>query len=169
MKTRGLAWLGFTLLLSIPPHRALVGQSDAERDIRALYKTYMEAFNKKDVATLMSYYVPGSELFVFDLTPPRQHVGWADYKKDWDELFAAFPGPMHQQLSDLSVTTVGTLAVSHYIVTGYVTSRDSTRLTLTVRLTDALRRVHGKWLIFHEHASVPVDLATGKADLLSKP
>jgi len=32
-----------------------------------------------------------------------------------------------------------------------------------------LRRMGGKWLIFQEHVSVPVDLATGKADLLSKP
>jgi hypothetical protein len=29
--------------------------------------------------------------------------------------------------------------------------------------------VHGHWLIVQEHLSVPVDLDTGKADLLSKP
>lgn len=117
----------------------------------------------------MSFYVPGSELFVFDVTPPRQHVGWADYKKDWEDLFAAFPGPLHQELSDLSLTTGDRLAVSHYVVGGYVTAADGARLTLAVRVTDALRKTAGKWLIFQEHVSVPVDLGTGKADLLSKP
>jgi len=117
----------------------------------------------------MSFFVPGSDLFVFDVTPPRQHVGWADYKKDWEDLFAAFPGPLHQELSDLSVTTGGALAVSHYVVDGYFTGHDGTRLTVAVRVTDALRRMRGKWLIFQEHVSVPVDLGTGKVDLLSKP
>jgi ketosteroid isomerase-like protein len=40
---------------------------------------------------------------------------------------------------------------------------------MTLRLTDVLREINGKWLIVHEHVSVPVDVATGKADLTSKP
>ena len=40
---------------------------------------------------------------------------------------------------------------------------------MTFRLTDRLKKIKGKWLIVHEHGSFPVDLATGKADLLSKP
>ena len=159
------------LVLVCGPLRGQQPSDAATRDIRALYQSYIEAFNKKDVAKIMSFYAPGSDLFVFDVTPPRQHVGWADYKKDWEDLFAAFPGPLHQELSDLSITTGGTLAVSHYIVAGYFTGPlpDSTRLTVAVRVTDALRRTGGKWLIFQEHVSVPVDLSTGKADLLSKP
>src|SRR3989454_10182534 len=110
---RALLFGPWVLLLACGP---LLGQQPsgaATRDIRALYQGYMEAFNKKDVAKIMSFFVPGSDLFVFDVTPPRQHVGWADYKKDWEDLFAAFPGPLHQELSDLSVTPGGTLAVSH--------------------------------------------------------
>jgi len=145
------------LLLACFPLLGQQPSSAATRDIRALYQSYIEAFNQKDVAKIMSFYVP------------RQHVGWADYKKDWEDLFAAFPGPLHQELSDLSVTTGGTLAVSHYVVAGYFTGSDGARLTVAVRVTDALRRMSGKWLIFQEHVSVPVDLATGKADLLSKP
>jgi hypothetical protein len=36
-------------------------------------------------------------------------------------------------------------------------------------VTDVYRKIKGKWLIVQEHVSFPVDLATGKADLLSKP
>jgi len=166
---RALLFGPSVLLLACGP---LLGQqppSAATRDIRALYESYMEAFNKKDVARIMSFYVSGTDLFVFDVTPPRQHVGWADYKKDWEELFAAFPGPLHHELSDLSVTPSSTMAVSHYVVAGYFTGPDGARLTVAVRVTDALRKINGKWLIFQEHVSVPVDLGTGKADLLSKP
>jgi ketosteroid isomerase-like protein len=39
----------------------------------------------------------------------------------------------------------------------------------TVRVTDGYRKVGGDWLIALEHVSVPVDLATGKPDVHSKP
>jgi ketosteroid isomerase-like protein len=38
-----------------------------------------------------------------------------------------------------------------------------------VRVTDGYRKIAGNWLIALEHVSVPVDLATGKAVLTSKP
>ena len=44
------------------------------------------AFAAKDVDAIMKFYVPGNELFVFDLGIPRQHVGWDDYKKDWQDF-----------------------------------------------------------------------------------
>jgi ketosteroid isomerase-like protein len=140
-----------------------------EAEIKALHQRYIAAFNKKDVATIMSCYLPGSTLFVFDVTPPRQHVGWDDYKKDWEYLFAAFPGPLHNEISDLSITIGGQLAFSHHIESGYFTRRNGTKLPIAVRVTDAYRKVDGKWLIVQEHVSVPVDIDTGKADLLSKP
>jgi len=41
--------------------------------------------------------------------------------------------------------------------------------SITWRDTAAYRKIGGNWLIVHEHGSVPVDLATGKPDLASKP
>jgi len=140
-----------------------------EAEIQALHEPYIAAFKRKDVATIMSCYLPGSSLFVFDVTPPRQHVGWEDYKKDWEDLFAAFPGPLHNEISDLSIMTDGQVTFSHHIETGYFTRREGSKLNIAVRVTDAYRKVNGKWLIVQEHVSVPVDIDTGKADLLSKP
>jgi ketosteroid isomerase-like protein len=42
-------------------------------------------------------------------------------------------------------------------------------IDMVVRVTDGYRKVDGNWLIAHEHVSVPVDFATGKPDLMSKP
>jgi ketosteroid isomerase-like protein len=47
--------------------------------------------------------------------------------------------------------------------------KDGNPIDVNIRVTDVLRKAKGKWLIVHEHVSVPVDLATGKADLASKP
>jgi len=140
-----------------------------EAQIRTAYQHFIEAFNRKNVPTIMSFYVRGSDLFVFDVTPPRQHIGWEDYKKDWEDLFAAFPGPLHQEITDLSVAVDGKVAYSHCIVSGFFTRRDGSKLTVAVRTTDVLRKLNGTWLIVQEHVSVPVDIDAGKADLLSKP
>ncbi|HEY3731722.1 MAG TPA: hypothetical protein VGL28_10745 [Steroidobacteraceae bacterium] len=59
------------------------------------------AINAKDAHAIMKYYVGGAGLFAFDITPPRQHVGWDDHKKDWKDAFAAFPGPIKISISDL--------------------------------------------------------------------
>ena len=143
--------------------------SDDKSSIEALETQFRDAFITKDVNAVMELYAPGTHLFVFDVSPPRQHVGWQDYKKDWQELLAAFPGPITFSISDLDITVVGSVAYSHSIQTGQLTGKDGSKVDLVARVTDVYRKLKGKWLIVQEHVSVPVDLATQKADLLSKP
>ncbi len=137
--------------------------------IEALEQTLIAAMNARDVDAIMKLYAPGASLFVFDVSPPREHLGWDDYKKDWQDMFAALPGPVKYSISELNVTVVGQVAYSHSIQGGYMTRKDGSKLDSNVRVTDVYRKIHGHWLIVQEHVSVPVELETGKADLLSKP
>jgi ketosteroid isomerase-like protein len=143
------------------------GPSD-HAQIEALEKGFAAAFNTKNVDKIMSYYTHDG-LFVFDVSPPREYVGWAAYKKDWEALFAGFPGPVTMQMSELSVTVVGAVAYGHSIQDSHFTAADGTATELVVRVTDDYRKLGGKWKIVQEHVSVPVDLATLKPDPLSKP
>ncbi len=166
-------WLAATMLLAASlygagPRRS--GPAKDEEEIRALEQRYTAAFKAKDVDTIMKGYAPGGDLFVFDVIPPRQYVGFDAYKKDWEDFFAAFPGPVDQfELTDLRITTDGKLAYGHSIQHAIMTKKDGSKLDFTVRVTDCYRKIGGKWLITHEHVSVPVDLLTGKPDLASKP
>ena len=137
--------------------------------IEALEQRFAAALNAKDVDTIMKVYAPGPGLFVFDVSPPRQHVGWDDYKKDWQDFFANLPGAIKFSITDLDVTTVGPVAYSHSIQRLQFTRKDGSKAELVVRLTDVYRKMHGQWLIVQEHVSIPVDLDTGKPDMLSKP
>jgi len=123
----------------------------------------------KDIDRIMSYYVPNESLFVFDCIPPRQYVGAKAYRKDFEDFFAQYPGPNKAEVSDLNVTTDGQLGFAHYVIHMTGVAKDGSKAEMTFRLTDCLKKIKGKWLIVHEHVSFPVDLATGKADLLSKP
>lgn len=143
------------------------GPSD-KAQIEALEKGFAAAFNAKDASRIMSYYTHDG-LFVFDVDPPREHVGWDDYKKDWDTFLGSFPGPVTFKLSELSVTVVGSVAYGHSIQSITTTAKDGTKSDLVVRVTDVYRKTGGHWKIVQEHVSIPVDTNTMKPDPLSKP
>lgn len=63
----------------------------------------------------------------------------------------------------------GSLAASHSIQHVAGADQSGNKVDMTVRVSDVYRKINGKWLIADEHASVPVDLTTGKPDLSSKP
>ena len=136
--------------------------------IEALEQGFGAAFTAKDVDKIMSFYAKDN-LFVFDLTPPRERTSWNDYRKDWQDFFAGNPGPAGFTLSELNVTAVGTVAFSHGIQETFVTAGNGSKAEVISRVTRVYRKTAGKWLIVEEHVSVPVDLATMKPDLQSKP
>jgi ketosteroid isomerase-like protein len=137
--------------------------------IQTLENTYNEGFNSKDVDKVMSVYATGKQLFVFDVVPPREYTSWEAYKKDFEGLFSAFPGPMKNTISEQTIHVAGSLAYGHNIQTGEFIGKDGTKVKVVVRTTDIYRKMNGKWLIVEEHNSVPVDLESMKPDLVSKP
>ncbi|MGH7009537.1 MAG: YybH family protein [Caulobacteraceae bacterium] len=132
----------------------------------ALQRRWLAGFNSENIREVMSAYAP--DVFVFDAVPPRQYVGAAAYRKDWQGLFATLP---HQttKVEDLKISVVGPVAWSHEVVSTEATANDGSHRTLAVRQTDVYRKLGGRWRIVQEHVSFPVDIETGKADLLSKP
>jgi ketosteroid isomerase-like protein len=155
-----------TAMLAFPPK----GKSNSEAEIKAQLDGWLAAFKAKDAAKVMSYYGPGDPVLAFDVIPPRQYATPDAYKKDFEDLFKLIDGPLNTEVTDLSITTSnGDLAYSHSIDHLVAKTTDGKPLDVTVRVTDVFRKIKGKWLIVHEHVSVPVDLMTGQADLQSKP
>jgi ketosteroid isomerase-like protein len=158
------------LALSVPMQADEKEKQDQDKaQIEMLEKRYNQAFNSKDVDGIMACYAPGTSLFVFDAIPPREYPSWEAYKKHWEGLFACYPCPLSNTISEQSITVVGSVAYGHSIQSGFFTRKDGSKVNSAVRVTDVYRKINGKWLIVHEHVSFPVDIDTGKADLLSKP
>jgi uncharacterized protein (TIGR02246 family) len=167
---RILSVLSVAILVSANAATADQPPADADKAaIQALEDTYNEGFTSKDVDKVMSVYAPGKQLFVFDVVPPREYTSWEAYKKDFEGLFSAFPGPVKNTISDQTIHVVGTVAYGHNIQTGEFTGKDGTKINIVARTTDIYRKMKGKWLIVEEHNSVPVDFDTMKPVLLSKP
>lgn len=107
-------------------------------------------------------------MFVFDVVPPRDYPDRASYMKDFADFFKMFPGPADSKLEDISFTVVEPVAFSHAVDDVTLTAQDGSKNHMVVRLTDVFQKTGGGWRIVQEHVSVPVDMETGKPDLLSK-
>jgi uncharacterized protein (TIGR02246 family) len=144
-------------------------KSDDEGQIRELLDNFSLAFRAKNADQLMSFYEHSDKLVAFDWVTPRQFTGWDAYRKDFKHLFDGFDGPITYDISDVSITTDGNMAYSHSMNHLAGTLKNGNKKDTVVRVTAVYRKIEGKWLIVHEHVSVPVDPATGKGDLQSKP
>jgi ketosteroid isomerase-like protein len=112
-------------------------------------------------------YVHNDTLFVFDVSTPREHVGWDAYRADWKGFFDSINGNPTFSISELSVTISGDVAYTQSIQS--FSGKMGNLHAVAVRLTDVLRKINGKWLIVQEHVSVPVKFTTLKPDFMSRP
>jgi ketosteroid isomerase-like protein len=144
-----------------------VAASDDEAAIRVLEDRFAAAFNAGDIDAIMKNYLQDKSLVVFDVVPRKQYLGADAYRKDWVDLFSHFKGTPKIAITDLGITVDGNLGFSHSFqhVTG--TDMQGHPVDRTVRVTDGYRKIGGEWLIVLEHVSVPVDLGTGKAVVIS--
>jgi uncharacterized protein (TIGR02246 family) len=142
----------------------------AEKDIRALMDRFAAGMKAKDVNQIMSIYSPGKDLVVFDVIPPRQYVGAEAYRKDFEDLFKIFAGPVDTcEINDLAIVVDKKMAYSHSIQHIIFTDNEGKKTEFNVRVTDVFQKSGRKWMIVHEHVSWPVDPMTGKADMMSRP
>ena len=105
----------------------------------------------------------------FGIVAPLQYKGKDAYRKDYLEFLAQYDGPIHIEYRDTRILSSGDLGIIHALerMTGKLKSGEQSDLWL--RATSVVRKIHGKWLIVHDHISVPVDFETGKAVLNLNP
>jgi ketosteroid isomerase-like protein len=143
------------------------GNHDDELQLRRLESRLAEAFADKKIDQIMQAYA--QDVFVFDLTTPRQYVGASAYRRSWEGLLAGFEGPIKVELSDLVVSENGTVGYGHKIHHVIGTGARGNKIELTVRISDVYLKQHDDWVIVQEHVSVPLDARTMTPDLMSRP
>jgi len=140
-------------------------QESEEAKIRHQMNSFVKAFRTRDVNLMMSLYAP--EMVSFDIVPPLQDVGKDAYRKVWKKTFALFLHPIEIETRDLSIATAGDVAFSHELLHLHAARTNGQKLDYWERMTFGFRKIDGRWLITHEHVSVPADLESGKAVLMS--
>ncbi len=163
---------GFAVFaVMVMPAFAAPARADAAAEIKALEERFIAAFRAKDPDAIMQVYVPDDSLFVFDAGPRgfSRFVGAAAYHEEWRQFLADFAGALTVEMSDFALTVDHALAYGYSIQRIAGTDRQGKAIDVTACVTDVYKQIDGKWLIVHEHVSLPVDLAAGRRDPHSKP
>lgn len=134
-----------------------------EGQIRQLIDDWAAALRAKDIKRLTSNYAP--DILLFDVPPPLQSQGSDSYRKSWEARFSTFQGPIGCEIRQLSITAGDDVAFSHCLNRISGTTTNGEKIDLRVRATVCYRKIDGEWMVTHEHASVPVEMETGKAAL----
>ena len=138
-----------------------------EAHIRQRIDQLTEALRAMDLDGVMSIYAP--DIVSFDIVPPLQHVGAAAKMKNWADAFAMYQRPLEYEIRDLTITIGDDVAFGHSLNRISGTSKDGKKNDVWVRFTACFRKIDGYWLIVHDHVSVPLDPATGRALMNLEP
>jgi hypothetical protein len=100
------------------------------------------------------------------MSPPREFAGQKALHDHMEE-FAGFKD-LKVNFLELKVISDGKLALPSSVQHLTGKGADGKPFDITFRVTDLWRKTNGQWKIISAHASFPVDMKTGKADMASK-
>lgn len=132
----------------------------AESEVRKLLGNWEKAFRARDLDAMMSFY--GPEVVFYDGVAPLQ-LGREAYRKNWDDYFNCFPGPPGFEARHLKIAAGDRAAFSRSLVRLTGTVADGKEEGGWLRQTIGFENINGKWMITHEHWSMPMDMESGKA------
>jgi uncharacterized protein (TIGR02246 family) len=135
-------------------------REEDEAKIRQQVDNIVEGIRTKDLECLRRLYA--TDVVSFDVEPPLQHAGVEAKLKNWAKVFTLFQD-VDYEVRDLTVTVGDDVAFGHAFGRLSGTLKNGTATNgMWVRGTFCFRKLDGKWLIVHDQASVPFDIASGK-------
>jgi ketosteroid isomerase-like protein len=128
-----------------------------EEQIRQVVEGKAAALHTGDVKAVLARYA--TEVVQFSLAPPlRQHTDAQD-PGPLERWLATFEAPPRREVTQLEITTDGDVAFATSIDCLTATPKGMTEsFSLWFRVTLGLRRIDGRWLVTHEHQSVPFEM-----------
>ena len=138
-------------------------KNNYEDEISVLIHDRIKAIRLKDIETLMLYYM--RDILSYDVVGTLQYVGSAAIRKRMEEWFGSFDGSIGYDIEDVKISASDDLAYSFGLCHVSATKAAGGKLDMWWRETACYRKIDSKWLIIHEHSSVPFDPKSGKASL----
>jgi uncharacterized protein (TIGR02246 family) len=128
-------------------------QSDNEVEIRHLIERWSKAVCAEDRAEIRKDH--DENILMFDVPPPFQSRGIDKYMQTWELFLSTVEKPVTFHFTDIEITAGADVAFATAI--GHCINIDNSgkREPLDFRLTMGLRKKDGRWVITHEHHSLP--------------
>jgi uncharacterized protein (TIGR02246 family) len=121
--------------------------------IRNVIESWAAAVRRRDFEGILRDH--SSDFVMFDVPPPFQLNGIEAYKKSWDLFFSWSADPIPFDIIEMIVTTGSDVAFVVATMQCAEPGVDGKPKSLDFRLTIGLRKIDGRWIITHEHHSIP--------------
>jgi ketosteroid isomerase-like protein len=142
-------------------------RTDDGTQIRGLLDGWVKAVRASDIERIMAAYAP--DILSFDAIAQLQFKGEEAYRKHWEACLTMCAGPVIFEIHDLGIEAGDGVAFAHYLLRCGGTGPDGKQQVGWMRVTVCCRRTNGRWVVAHEHFSVPFDMESGKALLGLEP
>ncbi len=126
---------------------------DDEAAVRDVIEAWADAVRRKDYAGILRNHV--ADFVMFDVPPPFKSVGLEAYRKTWDLFFSWSSGPVRFEIQEMDVTAGADVAFAFATMGCAGPGPRGEPEPLDFRLTMGLKKIDDRWMITHEHHSVP--------------
>lgn len=137
-------------------------KQSVEKEIYSLTEEWVKAVEAKDFDAIVSHYADG--VTAFDVPPPLQIKGREVVKGNMRSWLNMFDGPAQVHFKDMKIVAGEDVAFLHTLTS--VTPQGEDHRSW-VRVTVCYEKIDGKWLVTHEHASLPFNGETSVEGLES--
>jgi len=162
MTRRSLLMAAAVLVVALPVWAQQPKGPAAKTDFKALVERYWAVWGTGDIAKAGEMYAKDADLVFYDLEPLK-YRGWAEYSKGViPNVLEKFASVTFTVNDDLKATARGNVAWTTVTVHVDGTLKAAGPMKADIRHTAIWERRGGRWLIVHEHVSVPAALPAPK-------
>ena len=141
--------------------------STEEIQIEAVIDEWLAAQRAKDVDHLMSLYA--GDITAFNVRPPYQTKGADAWRAVWEDGFSHFPAAFDIEIADLKISASRDVAFANFLFHFADLEPGHPANQTWLRATVGYTKRDGRWLIRHEHFSVPFSPHASEPDLILEP
>jgi uncharacterized protein (TIGR02246 family) len=127
--------------------------SGDEAAVRAVVEAWLAAIRRRDMEQILQSHA--SDIVMFDVPPPFQSKGLEAYQATWQLFYACASEPVVFEPTEMSITAGADVAFVVATMRCGGSQANQNPEGLDFRLTMGLRKIDDRWIIMHEHHSVP--------------
>jgi len=138
-----------------------------DTDIRRVVDAQASAVRRGDLDAMVADVA--EDIVSFDIVDPLRRRGRGSVRERAVAWVASFDGPIRWDNQDIVVAVSGDVAFASMLSRVAGTLKNGTRIDMFFRKTLGFERRDGRWVITHDHGSVPFNPETGQASLGLQP
>ena len=157
MKLRTAILIGVVLLssLAFAKTKAKATNAAVPPNYKAMMQAEYDLWSTGDPTKVAPMFAKDAELIFFDITPLKYN-GWAEYEKGVAVVFKDYQSLKCTVNDDAHGGRSGNQAWTAATISAHGVKKDGSVEDFSMRTTEVWEKRGGKWLIIHEHASVPM-------------